>query len=242
MGLIPKRPGIRTGGWSQSGSLRVGGPSHGGPSGLNFQISFYDPEDPRQRPAGQYSVMFNVDTRALPVAFRKVNPTARVRFATEGNSVERRISLVNGTTISGVCEHIEVLVTDETQNPGGGPVPPGITLDYTVSILATPGTRPAWSMPPCLRGTALPIVVLAAGVAAIPIPDDSGVATVAIFAEPAAGGVAAARQLDSSGTVLSSWTPLTPEYVALLPQATTIQVANVGAGTVRFAVLFGVDG
>lgn len=241
---LPERPGVRTGGWSQSYRLAVGGAAVGGglPS-ARFQVSFYAEGDPRQRPASVYTLSFHVDTLAIANAlFRKVNPVATVTFSSEGNSFTRRFSLVNGISISGVCEHVSGVIEDQTLNPGGGVVvvPSG---EYTVTVVATPGTRPGGFIPPYLRSALLAAALAPAVFTEGVVPDDGGTETVMVFAFGTGGGVAMAEQRDASGAILAAWDPRSPVPVALHPQAQVVRVTNVGAaGTVRANMLFGVDG
>jgi len=241
---LPDRPGIRTGGWRQSGSLAVGGQAiNGGQPALRFQVSFYAVGDPRQRPASEYTLSFNVDT--CNTAFRKVNPVATVTFSSEGNSFTRKFSLVNGVSISGVCEHVSVVVEDATVNFGGGPVPPlpPGTEAYVVTMVVTPGTRPGGFIPPYLRGGTAPLVLAAGASSEFLIPNDAGVETVMVYACGTNGGVPLALQRDAIGTVLACWDPTNPAPVALFPQAEDVRITNVGAiGTVTASMLFGVDG
>jgi hypothetical protein len=254
--VIPMKPGVRTGGWSQSGKLAVGGPGVGNVNpatgdpveivsqGLNYQVSFYDEKDPRGRPAQVYTLTFDVDTRGIAMPqFRKVRPFAEVVFATEGNTVSRAFNIVNGTSISGVCEHMTVRVQDQTQNPGGGNIPVGAGI-YTVSMLATPGTRPQGFVPPISASS--PLAELAAGLSSvIAIPDEVGAQTVIVYAIELAGAVAQIEQRDAAGSVLAVWNGAIngPVPIPLVAGATDIRIENVGAaGVVRAAVAFGVDG
>lgn len=243
MNKFPDVPGIRSGGYSYPGTLRVGGSSQGGPPAIRMQVGFFDPRDTRQRPAGLYTVQFHIDVRAIAdPLFKFLNPTARVMFAVEGNTVQRRLSVVNGASISGVCDTVAVEVVDETDFLAP-PAPPALPLDYQVTITVAPYPRPSSGSPPVLRGSAGLIAVAGGAVTLLPIPQDSGVNSVLVFASPSGGGVPLVSQEDLNTVTIASWTP-TNTFVPLFPQAGTISLGNLGPplSNVNYNVLFGIDG
>lgn len=254
--------GTRTGGWSKSGKIKVGGPTFGGDPGVNLQVDFSGykvddvgqiKRDPRQRPASVYTVEFNVDTSNIPktptpatAPHVHVNPVATIDFSTEGNTVRREIACVNGASISGVCDHVNVIVRDFSTDSAGDAVAPGTNLDYIVSILVTPGTRPAKHTPPYLAaavaGSLFSITLGPAASTTIVIPPDAGVNTIIVFANGT--GTPVVRQLDFGAFILAEYEPTFPEFVPLIPQAQSILLLNSGgAGTTEvMTVLFGIDG
>lgn len=243
---FPDKPGVRTGGFSFPGTLRVGGAAYGGVPAVRMQVGFYDPRDERQRPAGLYTVQFNVDTSMIQnPTYKKVNPVATVRWSVEGNTIQRKLSVVNGTSLTGVCDAVEVIVADETDDIIG-PVPPGTALDYDVTITIVPYPRPSSASPPILRGTTIPVTVLGgAGPVPVPVPNDAGVNAVMVMALSTGGGIpVASQQHGTLPDVVGSWTPTEPRFVPLLPQAGRISLDNIGppASSVDFTVVFGVDG
>ncbi len=225
----------------------MGGAALGGAPAVRTQVGFYDPRDERQRPAGLYSVQFNIDTsRIADPQYRKVNPVATVRWSVEGNTVQRKLSVVNGTTITGVCDAIEVIVTDETDDIVG-PVPPGTVWDYDVTITMVPYPRPSSAAPPILRGNVIPISLAGGAPAAtVPVPDDAGVNAVMLLTSSTGGGIpSASQQHGTLPDIVATWTPEgAGRFVPLLPQAGRISLSNLGppASSVDFTVLFGVDG
>jgi hypothetical protein len=237
---FPDLPGIRTGGYSFPGTLRVGGPALGGPRGVRMQVGFYSPKDVRQRPAGLYTVQFNVDVDGVQdPLFRYLNPVATVIWSVEGNSIRRRLSVVNGTSLTGVCDAVEVTVVDETDF-----FPPPGPIDYQITISVTPFPRPRSGSPPILRGTATPVAVAGGGPAVlVPVPFDAGANSVMVLASSTGGAIPVAGQEDTNTVNLASWTPDT-NFVPLLPQAGNISLSNLGppASSASFSVLFGVDG
>lgn len=237
---FPDKPGIRSGGFSFPGTLRVGGAAQGGSPSVRMQVGFFDPRDGRQRPAGLYTVQFNVDVLGVPdPLFRYLNPTATVRWSVEGNTIQRRLSVVNGTSITGACDAVEVVVVDETDF-----LPPPVPLDYQVTISVTPFPRASYGAPPVLRGTSTPVSV--AGGAApvlIPVPFDAGADSVLVSAVSTGGGVPVVSQEDTNTVPVASWIP-DGRFFPLFPQAGNISLGNSGPAlsNVDYSVLFGVDG
>lgn len=255
--------GTRTGGWSRSGELQVGGPTFGGDPGVNLQVDFYGYKvddlghtktDPRQRPASIYTVEINVDTLRIPrndpdllaSPHVHVNPIATIDFSTEGNTVRREVSCVNGVSISGVCDHINVLVRDFSTDSALDAVAPGTDLSYTVAILVTPGTRPARHSPPYLAtsvsGSLAAATVAGGGTTLIAIPPDAGAITICAFSN--GDGIPVIEQRDFGGAVLAAYDPSFPEFVPLIPQAQSIALRNTGAALTneQMTVIFGIDG
>ncbi len=243
MNQFPDLPGIRSGGYSYPGVLRVGGPSQGGQPAVRMQIGFYNPKDTRQRPAGLYTVQFNIDVRGIanPV-FKFLNPTAKVTFSVEGNSVQRRLSVANGASISGVCDTVAVEVVDETDFLAP-PGPPALPLEYQVTISVAPYPRPSSGTPPFLRGSASVIAVAGGATTLLAVPSDAGANSVLVFASPSGGGVPLVSQEDMNTITLASWTP-NNTFVPLFPQAGNISLGNLGPAlsNVNYNVLFGIDG
>lgn len=243
---FPDKPGVRTGGFSFPGTLRVGGAAFGGSPAVRMQVGFYDPRDDRQRPAGLYTVQFNIDTSMiLNPTYKKVNPVATVRWSVEGNTIQRKLSVVNGTSLTGVCDAVEVIVADETDDIVG-PIIPGLVLDYDVTITVVPFPRPSSAAPPILRGTTIPISIAGgAGPVAVPVPNDAGVNAVMVMAVGTVAAIpTASQQHGTLPDVVGSWTPTEPRFIPLLPQAGRISLDNLGPpdSNVDFTVVFGVDG
>lgn len=212
---------------------------------VNLQVSFYDKNDNRQRPAGIYTVQFGIQTP--DGLYKKVNPTARVVWSVEGNTIQRRLSVYDGASISGVADHVAVRVTDDSQNVGAGF---GLlTSVYTVTVEVTPFPRPPRGMPPYLRGSDDVIVVAGGGAGTnIAVPDDAGVISACAFAVAAGGGLPRITQVAADPAVIlaryvpatdsSSWTPIHP-------QTLNLTLENVSAdplSTVTYNVLWGIDG
>jgi hypothetical protein len=104
---------------------------------------------------------------------------ADIVWACSGNRTFRTISVVNGTTISGMAEAVNVQVYPfaNPQFPGPYVWVPNAT-DFTASILVGPGVRPTEPNPPTLQSGM--IAVVAGGSVDVPIPD--GIGVIAAFA------------------------------------------------------------
>lgn len=209
---------------------------------MNLQVSFYDEADRRQRPAGIYTVQFNV--LSPDARYKKVNPTATVTWSSEGNGVQRRLSVVDGASISGVADHVTVRVVDETADVGGDMI--ATPVDYFVTILVAPFPRPARGAPPYLRGTAVPVVVAGGASSALAVPNDSGVTTACILAVAEDGGLPRVTQRSfDPGIVFSRYVPDNSSWVGLFPQTVDLLLENVSidpASTVTYSALWGIDG
>lgn len=241
---FPDIPGIRSGGYSYPGTLRVGGPSQGGPPAVKMQVGFYNPMDNRQRPAGLYTVQFNVAVRGVPLPiYQFPNPTATVNFMTEGNSVQRRVSVANGMSLTGACDTVLVSVVDDTDITVFGPAPP--PQDYDITISVTPYPRPSSGAPPSLRGTPGTVTVAGGATLLVPVPIDSGVNSILVFASGTGGAIPFVEQRLPGIVVptLASWTP-DNRFMPMVPQAGEVALLNLGppASTAYYSVLFGVDG
>lgn len=238
--------GIRTGAWSQSQTLRVDGRELGGSPGFVTQCSFWDPDDERQRPAGMYTVQFNVDTSTINplTGFSAVNAEAIVDFSAEGNTVRRRLSIVNGTSISGVADHVEVRVRDVSIRP---PVEPPPLLDYTVTVTIAPYTRADRAGVPCYLAAGIPIPVASGATVAVAIPGDAGATSLFVSTASTGGGVPFIEQVrGADGVTMASYDPrdIPSGFIPLFPGVTFIRLGNTGPAlsVVTYSLLLGIDG
>jgi len=202
--------------------------------GFTFQVDF-------DNEPGNYTIQFNV-TNIRPTRNGdgpgNITPTAEVIWSVEGNSVRRLVSVVNGTSITGIGQGIRVRVFDETD--------PGDTTaqqSYTVSVQVTRGSRPSIQQPPTYgqyytdsQGNVLfsSIVVLAGGASIIQVPQNIGAVSVWITAYYPGQSFT-----DADLYVLQ-------EDSALSAQASQIgllnNTPNVGGSPITFGILFGIDG
>jgi hypothetical protein len=158
----------KTGGWSQSAKLIIGGGAFTevgglivltdlakrlGSQGLKFQADFTLDCLPGERPAEQYSVSFCV-TPPTANPFVHVNPIARISFSTRGNSIDHLISVGDGTSISGICETLSLRIFDATvdiptvNDPITGLPVEVFDMEYIITVTVAPLPRPDGYTPP----------------------------------------------------------------------------------------------
>lgn len=227
-----EKPGLRTGGWSTSGPLTPRGNLN-----VGLQCSFYDELDIRQRPAGLYTVQFGVSAPAG--LYKKVNPVATVVWGCEGNTIQRRLSVCDGASISGTADHVAVRVADQSDDVGTP------RLGYQVTITVTPYTRPSPDRPFLRAGGAL-IVVAGGANSTLAVPDDAGVTSALVMAVAAGGGLPRVSQESIDPAVVYGQYVPDGRYTPLFPQTSVLRLENVNAAvpasTVTYNVLWGIDG
>lgn len=197
------------------------------------------------------TVSFNLLGQDLSIPPIKCD--ALLEFAVSGNSVSRRVSVVNGASISGVCEALNVKLQDQTTDGG---VPANLGVDYDVNIIVAPGTRANGRMPPIwtpinpVTGQYEAIVVPFALVPiVVPIPDGLGATMVFVTVDDPGTAPGHAKLLvehvGSGGTILKGYDPRNyPDGVPLSPGTTQLNLLNTDAASTA-AVLgidFGIDG
>jgi hypothetical protein len=94
---------------------------------------------------GTYTVQFEISSLIQAPGQSGQLTFADIIWSVNGTTVKRTISVISGTTISGMGESVYVKVYDASP-PGSEVGFPGIT--YTVTINVTPGLRPAQSQQP----------------------------------------------------------------------------------------------
>lgn len=228
-------------GWGNGGELITG--DKGGKVALmaNFTESRHG--------AGVYTVQFAVVPSGPTVA---PDATATIFWRTAGNTITRKVSVGNGTSVTGVAESVEVWVQDTTlvSSPG---------QPYRVSITVAPGVRASRSAPPILRGiptavgpSTTPYIAILppAGFTTVQIPQDAG--AISADVEISAPSTSPAplltdvvvTQNDASNNLYKNYYPLIEvDFVPLYPSATQLLIFNNSAtATVAVSVLFGIDG
>jgi len=129
-------------GWSQSGNLicQKATPLPGSPAAGNvvkMQVCF-----PK---CGVYTIQFDVGAQAQVPGQVSQLVFADITWIVNGTAVKRSVSVISGTTISGVGEAVNVNVFDAS--PPGSEV--GVAgFVYPVTINVSPGLRPAQSQQP----------------------------------------------------------------------------------------------
>lgn len=223
-------------GWSTSGRLVTGNGRNLGtelqanPTGtvVKLQADFEDYP-------GEYTIAFGIDTLGSNSVFMA---EALISWLVEGNEVRRRVSVANGTTISGCGQAVSVTIWDTTPTTAAAGYTTGpytANLPYTVSAQLTRGVRSTKNNQPILipplfqnvgaLATVGTPVQFSPGVVKMhasdqvffPIPSDAGVTAVMVVTEdPALQGGAGNTSLNITATLENSgggfattqWTPV----------------------------------
>lgn len=235
-------------GWQQSGDLAPNASANSVPLQAGF---------PR---ADVYTVQFNV---AYPKGLPFLSPPERyipifvealVTWSVAGGTVQRRVSVANGTSISGVGEACTVAIVDRSPQVGQGvytvgnhyvAYPPTVT--YTVQATIAPGNRASNSVGPVLtRWEWSNQLTEPANTFEASIPADCGAISTFVSTDPPAN--VKVQQVfanpSSQPTNLFNYTPEedTIQFVPIMPSVTEIQVEN-STGTAYSVTLFlGIDG
>jgi len=201
---------------------------------LSLQVQFPTP--------GYYTVQFGIvpPQEVLPFVF-PFTAEALVSWSVEGNTIQRRVSVGNGISLSGGGQAVKVVVMDRTRFAD-----PNIHT-YLASVSITKGTRPSVNQPAILESLPQVTSVLAAGVLVIPVPQDAG----AISAQVVSSALALAGlpvhlivfQKNSVGQILKAYDPsVETGFVPLAPNCTEVEIDNIGAFTARVKLTWGIDG
>lgn len=209
------------------------------------------------RKPGNYTVQFSttpaVDSSTLaPI---RSQPEALILWSVGGNSIQRRVSVGNGVSVSGAAEAVQVKLYDNTTDSQGaitdGPI------QYQVQAIVVPGVRAAVSQPPTLLANdtnfAEGMLTINPNTTspALAIPLDAGVISmqVAVQAQAVAGavipwGTVIVRQQVSGGTprTLKECDPRDFEWIQLNQGCDQIEIRNSNAFPIIVNVAFGIDG
>ena len=220
--------------WGKNGGLVVGRPVV---QGLTMQADFQKVSGGKG--AGYWTVQFGVN----PPPGGIYSAEATITWSTSGNSTKRRISVVNGATISGTSEMVNVSVLDVTNATAFAAV---VGQNYNVDMLVTPGCRPSQQQPPRLYGGSFTVNGVATS-GAIPVPQDAGAISVYLIGSKPAGTTIARGDvivaLANSIGGLSTYDWLdAQQWTALPPGTTFIDVQSATAGVLSFSVQWGIEG
>jgi hypothetical protein len=195
---------------------------------------------------------------------------AIVDLVCEGNLVRRRVSIANGTTLTGVAEGIKVIMWDTTPNASSAAYGSlsQVGLKYNVSVQVALGTRPGKNTQPQLTpgpdvtnnpanndAPGFFFVAGAHGSIEVPIPKDAGITSIMALVT---AGFAQGDSLSTEGAVvelvnsvggftMAAWYPLlTPGIWIPVPAgADTVVLQNLAAasnGTTFYTLFFAIDG
>jgi len=172
---------------------------------------------------------------------------ALISFTVAGNTITRRVDVINGMSIQGIAGSILVVCKDKTST--------GAVGEYNVTITVAPGTRAPNQIQPFLKAgfrAGNPATVLPASSFDFDVPIDAGVNSVLVLvARPIVAGAASpipeqACQVlhiaPGAIPVLAQYDPRSQSWVPLAPGAKTIRVYNADTDDVIFTVYYGIDG
>lgn len=249
-------------GWSVSGYLSTGGqllPANNAHAAtmpeISTQARFSEVD---HGPGAQYfTVQFNV----TPPAHGLFYAYADVTWSVQGNDTTRRISIANGTVISGTAQYVKVRMFDGT--PAALVDSRALTSEaYYVDACITPGSRPSTQQPPRFVPPVFPGQAIIPGAAAVPgfydiaaslsldVPIDQTAGIISVFIQ----GIGANRQLVAgdatiffsvSGLGVSNvdMKDIIGEWLPVPPGANALGIQNNSNTDPLFAsVVFGVEG
>lgn len=166
---------------------------------------------------------------------------AIVAWSIAGNTIYRKVTVMDGMSITGNAEAVNVRIIDTTTDiVFTGSTPPA---SYQVGATVTKGARATSSMAPVYIPN--PAVTLVAGSSDVAVPDDIGANSVMVIssAPPAPDVNAAIAQQRCSnvnpGGLLGQWDPYAPRFVPLDSNALVIRMT---AAASYMKVIFGIDG
>jgi len=200
--------------------------------------------------AGPYTVQFSITPDDVTLA-SVIECTAEIEWTVDGNTVNRRVTVANGASVSGVAEGVRVVVHDVTTT--------GLAnVEYAVAITVAMGVRPASALPPIHTPSILvsPVLLLAFTSFDFPIPKNVGVTSVLVLVASDHPGIAAPPPIPEQSVqvrhiapgiipVLNNYDPRSMNFVPIAPGANIVRVLNQFAPlgpSVWFTVFFGVDG
>ena len=230
-----ERPKSRLYGWGTGGVVnppKTSAKDNAGQSNISLQCTLEH--------ANVFTVQFGIHLAPLDAGSEGVAnlPVADIEWAVNGNTVRRRISVLNGATITGDGESVKVKVYDESQN--------GAALPFAVSILVTLGTR-GGDQQPTLQDQSLESLPHSS-TATFQIPDGIGASQFRIFvwsetAKLDLDKIVVLQQDVAGNTITGYQNPALHGYVAVAPGASQVLVSNID--TVNDAsvyIVFGIDG
>jgi hypothetical protein len=201
---------------------------------LSLQVMFQE--------TGYYTVQFGIVPPQEPSAFVfPYSAEALISWSVEGNTIQRRVSVGNGVSISGGGQAVKVVVMDRTRFLDPNP------HTYLASVSITKGTRPSVNQPATLESLPQVTSVLAAGSLVIPVPTNAG----AISAQVVSSVLALAGlpvhlivfQKNAAGQILKAYDPsVDTGFIPLAPNTTQVEITNIGTFTARVKLTWGIDG
>lgn len=173
-----------------------------------------------------------------------IRAQALVTWSLGGQNILRRVDCVNGLSISGEAESVDVKITDRSVISN---VPGRVINAYTVQVVAAEGTRPAEEQPPQFTGDTVNLGPV--GGSSIEVPEGAISAWVTI-APQTLGPILIpsdhiVRQTTRGGVTLRAYSPLQVNgFVPLANGCTRLAFEQTALqpATVQYFTAFGIDG
>jgi len=219
-----RREANRTG-WAQSGDLTPGSGQT-----ANLQKAFEE--------TGSYTVQFNVLGKDESATAGTRITRAQISWTVNGNLIHRFIDVVNGTSITGFADSVNVAVSDFSQ----GPISP-----YTVTIMVAKGSRPTTQQAPFLNAGNISLLA-GAQTHTLKLPQDVGATCAFVTVVPSTPDGAipefdATVSHDSGQGSLKLYNPRAAQWVPLASGTTAITVSTgPAAPATLWSVTLGIDG
>jgi hypothetical protein len=229
----------RKSGWSTSGKLTANDPN----SSFSLQAVF--PEDA----SGSYTIQFAISGEDVS----GIQAKAVITWTTEGNPVQREVTVSNGMSVTGVGQGCRVIVTDNSFVYADL-----LPADYGVTVTVAPGNRATNEVGPTLipDGANGPtgglFVVAPAGFVDVDIPQGVGVNSINVTASAdppivySQADILAKQLRPAAGLhatkALREYDPREYGFVPLVPGAVTLRLQNYSGSIFNFSVVLGIDG
>lgn len=206
---------------------------------VHFQLPYFLDPDGNKDP-GTYVVQLSLqDPNAVGAGFR-IEAKAEITWSVSGNSIRRIVDCVNGMSVSGVAEGVDVRIFDDSTIGVGSPDP------YFVSLSVSKGNRASIQQPPFYT---LPIDIIApSSFISTEIPQNIGAISVRVDVGPVdAGDPIGEFDLEVlqqyGGGTLKAYSPKSG-WVPLAPATREIAIAAAAALTdnAYFQITLGIDG
>jgi hypothetical protein len=195
---------------------------------------------------GAYTASFTLQLVDPGTAFSAaLRCEATVEWTVGGNTVTRRINVINGTSIQGLAESARIVIRDVSFPQGAGL---GLGQRYSVSVQIAPGGRGSFETPPLLNEALARATIFALNTFTLPIPENIGVKSCLVMIGSATAVPIPEQSVqvflrDQAANELCRFDPRAFAWFPILPGATVLKIDNSNPVITVFAsVSFGIDG
>ncbi len=207
-----------------------------------LQASLSDPYGAPE--SGTMTLAFSVQHPTVPSSNGVVDCQALINWTIDGNRVTRRISVGNGTSITGVGQSVMVQLIDKTTTAGGAVLGAPYEVDVQVGL----GVRGSVAQLPVLNEAANNLTVPPSSQVSIIIPQDAGAvsAKVLVRSQAAVPGPAntTVQFVNGFGSSQATYDPqVQTDFVPIPPSSIIVQlINNDAANAVTMTLIWGIDG